>query len=326
MIADIFHRTTEVFQPFLADEATTEVVVNRPNEIGVENAGHWSWHDVDLPFEKLEAIAVLAAFHVGKDISRDEPICLANMPNGERLHIVVPPVTDDGSISLTARRPPSFQPTIEQLRERGMFESYEPEPLLLDDNIAKPEMPIELWLKLSEGVVQRKNIVISGATGSGKSTLARALIANIPLYERIITVEYAREWRDVPHRNWVPLKYNKTGRGVRAKNLVEAGLAMRPDRVLIGELTDEAAFHWIRNAIAGHPGGITTLHASTAEGAFDALQLMCRESEAGRMDYDDIDKMLRANIDIVVHCKHDPQARRYWIDDVYEKGTVKTRE
>jgi type IV secretion system protein VirB11 len=319
MIADIFHHVTEDFHKFLSDEGTTEIVVNRPNEIGVEVHGEWQWHAADLPFDKLEAIAILAAFHTGQDISQDTPICRTNMPNGERLHVVMPPVTDNGTISLTMRRPPSFQPTIAGLQQRGMFDQHEGAARAFTGF----EMAGGLAEKLSDAVVARKNIIICGATGSGKTTLSRALIQHIPLHERLITIEDTREWKDIPHRNWVALKYSKTGAGVKCKDLVESGLRMRPDRVLIGELSDEAAFHWIRNAIGGHPGGITTLHASSAKGAFDALRLMCRESTAGQSIPDaDIREMLQEKIDIIVHCKHEPKAKRHWIDDVYEKESV----
>ena len=317
MIADIFHHCTDVFRPFLADEGTTEVVVNKPNEVGVEIHGEWQWHDVDLPFEQLESVAILAAFHTGQDVSQDTPICRTNMPNGERLHVVMPPVTDPGTISLTMRRPPSFQPTISGLRDRGMFDQHS---VAAEGTLSGFEIGSELAEKLARAVVERKNIIICGATGSGKTTLSRALIQHIPLHERLVTIEDTREWNDIPHRNWVPLKYSKTSSGAKCKDLVESGLRMRPDRVLIGELSDEAAFHWIRNAIGGHPGGITTLHASSAKGAFDALRLMCRESAAGQSIPDtDIREMLQEKIDIIVHCKHEPKAKRYWVDDVYEK-------
>ena len=110
------------FLPFLANPETTEVVVNRPGEIGVESGGVWSWHqEPSLTFDRLDAIGMLAAFNSGQDIAPTHPLCGAALPDGERIQVCRPPATRPGTISITIRRPPSFRPTLQRLADGGLF-------------------------------------------------------------------------------------------------------------------------------------------------------------------------------------------------------------
>ncbi len=105
----------------------------------------------------------------------------------------------------------------------------------------------------------------------------------------------------------MPLFYSKGDQGlakVRSEELIEAALRMRPDRVLMQELRDGAAFSFIRGVAAGHPGSITTLHAGSADGAFDALRLMVKQHDAGKHLADaDVRAFLRQLVDVVIHCE-----------------------
>ena len=155
-------------------------------------------------------------------------------------------------------------------------------------------------------VRSRLNILISGATGSGKTTLAKGLIQLIPEHERLLTIEDTRELV-VPHRNVVHMVYSKDGQGtakVTAKELLESSLRMRPDRILLQELRDGTAFFYLRNVNSGHPGSITTIHAASAELAFDQLTLLVKESEGGAdLARDDIRSLLKILVDVVVQMK-----------------------
>ena len=315
------------FEPILADPGCTDIVVNKCGEIGAEINGAWHWWQADLDFNELDCLCMQTAYYAGDDFSPEHPICTAPLPDGQRCHMVRPNATDHGHISLTIRRPPSFRPTVSALAERGMFIDGEAPDVAVQTMQDKFQIEHDLAVRLERAVIDHKNILICGAVGSGKTTLSRALIDCIPNYERIITIEDTREWHDLKHRNWVPLSYTKNGQGVSkigAKDLVESSLRMRPDRVLLGELRDDAAYYYIRSAIAGHPGGITTLHADTAEGAFDAIVYMIREHQAGSgLQNADIYEMLKKRIDIVLHCKHEPARRKYWVDDVWTRSSKK---
>jgi type IV secretion system protein VirB11 len=292
------------FQPFLANPETTEVVVNRPGEIGVESAGVWSWYqEPSLTFDWLDSLGILAAFDSGQDITPTHPLCGAALPDGERIQICRPPATGIGTISITIRRPPSFRPTLQRLADSGLFRAGQSAVTpgldkFMDDDRAQ---------QLGQAVLARKNILIAGATGSGKTTIAKALIEAIPLDERLVTIEDTAEWNSIPHRNRVALFYSKGDQGaakVRSEDLLECSLRMRPDRVLMQELRDGATFAYLRGVVAGHPGCITTLHAGSAKGAFDALRLMIRQHPAGSTLGDaDVQSLLSMLVDIVIYCE-----------------------
>ena len=128
------------FRPFLTDPATTEVVVNRPGEIGVEAGGTWSWHqEPGLTFDWLDSLGILAAFNTGQDIAPTHPLCGAALPDGERIQVCRPPATMPGSISITIRRPPSFRPTLQRLAEGGLFEKQQAERLPAASGRARSE-------------------------------------------------------------------------------------------------------------------------------------------------------------------------------------------
>jgi type IV secretion system protein VirB11 len=313
------------FREHLQDNGVTDIVVNKPGEIGVEKSSRWTWYKEPwLTYERLWAIALIAAFETNQNVSPYQPIVTTNMPGGERLHICRPPTTDRGVISFTIRRPPGFRPTLGLLNQMGMFQDVD-----APDDILVPSDPfVAAWskdpfyMRLAQAVREQRNILICGATGSGKTTLARALIAEIAEYERIVTIEDTAEWLDLPQRNRVALYYSKgqqSGNAITAVQLIESSLRMRPDRVLMGELRDDAAFTYLRSVVAGHPGGITTLHADNARGAFDALRLMVRQDPSGRsMDDKDVKELLLQRVGLVAHCHHDKARNTYRVTDVYE--------
>lgn len=309
--------STEVLEHYLAPLISllappdvTELVVNRPCEVGVERMGGWSWTCVpELSFEWLSTLAIAAAAYTRQDVGPDVPLCSTVLPGGERCQIVIPPATPDGCISLTIRKPAKAAFDLDALAAAGLFRdttatiggvtSLDQELLSL-----KSDRAWSAFFKLA--VRARKNVLVSGATGSGKTTFAKALIAHIPAQERLITIEDARELV-APHRNLIHLTYAKDGRGISragAKELLEGALRMRPDRILLQELRDSAAFVYLRNVCSGHPGSITTIHADSATLAFEQMTLLVRESEAGRdLPRDDIRNLLVLLVDIVVQLR-----------------------
>ncbi len=131
----------------------------------------------------------------------------------------------------------------------------------------------------------KQNILVSGPTGSGKTTWTKALIREIPTQERLISIEDAQELVLDRHPNHVRLFYSKGGQGrsrVTPKQLLEACLRMKPDRILLAELRAEEAFDYLRNVNSGHPGSITSIHAASADLAFEQLVLLVKQNEAGR--------------------------------------------
>ncbi len=313
----------------LDDPAVTELVVNRPGEVGIERRGCWTWEDEPaLDFRSLMALATAAAAYTAQDVTREAPIVSTVFPTGERVQIVVPPVVPDETVSITVRKPSTVTLSLPDFEAAGLF---------ADTRIAERAVTADerdLLALLRDGrhvdffktaVKARLNILISGATGSGKTTFSKGLIRLIPDHERLLTIEDTRELV-VPHRNTVHMLYAKDGQGaaaVSAKHLLESALRMRPDRILLQELRDGTAFFYLRNVNSGHPGSITTIHADSAELAFEQLTLLVKESEGGAdLARDDIRALLKMLVDVVVQMKkvggefrvteiyYDPEARR----------------
>ncbi len=307
----------------LADPTTTEVVINRPGEVAVEAGGRWTWLDVpELDFDRLDAIATLSAAMSQQDVGPDRPLCSTVLPDGQRVQICRPPAVAAGSISLTIRRPSSFTPTLGALAEGGLFTGTDVARARahpLDSKLTELHRTRDWHAFFPLAVKAKKTVIATGDTGSGKTTFAKALIQAIPLEERLVTIEDTAEFIGLPQRNLVSLFYSKGDQGaarVRSEDLIEAALRMRPDRVLMQELRDGAAFTFIRGIAAGHPGSITTCHAGSASGAFDALRLMVKQHPAGMHLADaDVRALLRQLVDVVVHCEK--RDGRFRISEVF---------
>ena len=168
-------------------------------------------------------------------------------------------------------------------------------------------------------VRSRKNILVSGPTGSGKTTWTKALIREIPSDERLITIEDAKELVLDRHPNHVRLFYSKDGQGiarVTPKQLLESCLRMKPDRILLAELRAEEAFDYLRNVNSGHPGSITSVHAASAELAFEQLVLLIKQNPGGReLARSDIKSLLYLLIDVVIQFgvdRHERFLKEIW--------------
>ncbi len=297
-------------RPFLAPQSVTEVVVNRPGEVGVEHPDGWRWHEVpELTESWLRTLAVAAAAYTGQDVDAERPICSTVLPGDARCQIVLPPVVPAGAVSLTIRKPSGARMGLEDFHAAGLFAVARTVHGGLDETDTELIRLREAgdWVGFFRlAVERRRNILISGATGSGKTTFAKGLVELIPEHERLLTIEDTRELV-LPQRNVVHLLYSKDGQGlakVGPKALLESALRMRPDRILLQELRDGTAFFFLRNVNSGHPGSITTVHADSATLAFEQLTLLVRESEGGRdLPRDDIRTMLHLMVDVVVQMK-----------------------
>jgi type IV secretion system protein VirB11 len=327
--------TLRALRPLLADPDVTELCINRPREAFVETGA--GWRREELPFADFEwccRIAKLIANVTSQRIDEASPLLSASLPSGERVQVVLPPATTKGCVAITIRRPAAAVWSIGELASAGALSSLGDDTGrdLAGEELARLHAAREYPEFMRLAVRARKNILVSGPTGSGKTTWTKALIAEIPADERLVTIEDARELMLDRHPNHVRLYYSKDDQGlarVTAKQLLECCLRMRPDRILLAELRSEEAFDYLRNVNSGHPGSITSVHATSAELALEQLVLLVKQSRSGRgLARRDIRSLLELLVDVVIQCgmfRHRRVIREIWFDPSRKRHTSLAR-
>ncbi len=312
-------------RPWLSDPEVTELCINRPGEAYLERRSGWQCEALPFAdFDWCRRFAKLIANATRQRIDETSPLLSASLPNGERVQIVLPPATTRGCVAITIRRPSDQVWTLAELAQRGVFRATRRASTELDATEREllkllETQAYESFMRLA--VRSRKNILVSGPTGSGKTTYTKALIREIAPEERLITIEDAQELVLDAHPNHVRLFYSKDDQGlarVSARQLLESCLRMRPDRILLAELRGEEAFDYLRNVNSGHPGSITSIHAASAELAFEQLVLLVKQSRGGQeLARADIKQLLYLLVDIVIQFGvqgHERYIKEIWYD------------
>lgn len=294
--------------PFLDDPKAEDIYVNEPGRVLVRRGATTTGYDVpSLDLDTLEDIAILAGALRKQDVGREMPLLGTELPGGQRLQAVLPPKVASGLISLTIRRPNDAAPNLDMLEAGGLFRETRNKPATLSRNDQELLTLYRAgdWRPFFGGCVRsRKTMAAVGEVGSGKTYTTMAFLQEIPAEERVATIEDTAEWNKLNHPNRVAMFYAKAEKN-GATDCLEAALRMGPQWVCLQELRDKSAWAFLRALMSGH-SGITTWHARSATEAFDAVALMVKQSEAGAgMQTDDISRLLRGYIDVVVHCVRD---------------------
>lgn len=323
-----------IFATVLENKTVTEICVNRPGQVYVEQSGEWrAYDDPAVTYEALQSLAVAVAKYCDNDFSKNRPILSATLPDGERLQAVHDPACTDGTISITIRKPSKNVMTIDNYVDSGFFKyvkkvesgltDIERELTGLHGSHSYAEF---LRLAVRSGL----NIVIAGETGSGKTTFMKALMQEIPARQRIITIEDVPEL-DLPnHDNHVHLFYTSeagagSGQAVASSaTLLKSCLRMKPDRILLAELRGAETFDFINVCASGHGGSITSCHAGSAELTFERLAMMVMSNEQGRtLPYEVIRKLLYLVVDVVVHVTNSHDGNGRHITEVWYSPELK---
>ena len=253
---------------WLDDPATEEIAINKPGEVFIRQKGVFARYDLALDYDDLEDISILAGALRRQDVGPRSPLCATELPGGERLQICLPPSVPNGTVSLTIRRPGTSVSALSDVGKRYRTTRWNQWEARRETANRQNEEALGFY---DEGDIQgffaacvrnRLTMLLCGATGSGKTTMGKTLISAIPPHERLITIEDTLELV-IPHENHVRLLYSKSGiglGGVTAEALLQASLRMRPDRILLGEMRDDAAWTWLNEVVSGHPGSISTIH------------------------------------------------------------------
>jgi pilus assembly protein CpaF len=271
-------------QPLLEDDTITEVMVNGARNIYIERAGKIV--RVPVAFESDEHVMRVIdriVAPLGRRIDESSPYVDARLPDGSRVNAIIPPISLVGPV-LTVRKFARNPITLEQLIEFG---TITPEALQF----------------LKACVESRLNLVISGGTGSGKTTLLNILSQFIPGDERIVTVENAAELQ-LRQEHVVTLESrppNIEGRGeVTIRQLVINCLRMRPDRIIVGEIRDEAALDMLQAMNTGHDGSMTTAHSNSPRDTLARLETMVMMAGM-ELPVRAIREQVSSAIDLIVH-------------------------
>lgn len=298
------------------DPEVTEIVCQRPGEVGIERAGKWSWREVpEFDARRLDAIGIVAGFLLSKSFDPEHPVCMTTLPGGQRATFVRSPIVKTPSI--TVRIPSKTRSSIDDPGFQRAFR--EPMTAVAEDAelirlYHAGDMPAFFRL----AVRRKKNIAAIGETGHGKTFLLRTIMGEIPDDERLVTIEDTAEFGPLHLRNRVEMIFGSAG--ITAADLVETSLRQRPDRVAVQELRGREIWAYMRILAAGYRGSFTSWHASR-EAPFDPLILMAKQTVEGQsMDARDMEAAFRRNIDIVVHCHKNAATNTYSNEIVWFRG------
>lgn len=281
-------------QPLIEDDSVTEIMVNGCHSSFFERAG--TLHPMENFFENDEQIRILIdriIAPLGRRIDERSPLVNARLKNGYRVNAVIPPIAIDGPV-LTIRK---FSDRITSLRELVELGS----------------LPEWYACLLSCAVALRQDLAVVGGTGSGKTTLLNALSTEIPMGERIVTIEDSAELKFARHPHVVRLEAREAsieGEGaVTIRDLVANSLRMRPDRIVVGEVRGGEAIDMLSAMQTGHDGSLTTLHAGSEEEAVVRLTLLARYGI--NLPSELIEDQIALALDGIVMSERRPDGRRF---------------
>jgi len=264
------------FRPWLERESVTEILINRPGEIWIEDSGLAGLQKVLLPEVNdnlVQRLAEQVARVSHQGINREHPLLGATLPDGSRIQFCGPPATRS-HWAMAIRRHRLLNLSLEAYSGARVGGGETSLP------VSKEDDPIG-WLR--EAIKRRKTILISGGTSTGKTTFLNAMLQNIPEGERVILVEDTPELR-MPSATGVGLVAVKGETGearITPNELLQAALRLRPDRIVLGELRGSETVSFLRAINTGHPGSFSTIHANSPRGALDQLSLMVMQTGLG---------------------------------------------
>ena len=245
-------------EPLLKDETISDILVNGPQQIFVEQNGKLSLSDVTFKDEKhLMRIIDKIVSAVGRRVDESNPYVDARLQDGSRFNAMVPPIAVDGSL-VSIRKFKKDKLGIQDLVDFGAFTD-------------------EMALYLQAAVSTRLNVIVSGGTGSGKTTTLNALSSFIDNSERILTIEDTAELQlQQTHVGRMESRPpNVEGKGaVTPRDCLKNALRMRPDRIIVGETRGEEVIDMLQAMNTGHDGSMTTIHANSARDGVARLENM----------------------------------------------------
>ncbi len=275
-------------EPLLADPDVTEVMLNGPGRAYVERNGRLDAVELGLDAAAIVRLVERVVGPLGLRLDRASPMVDARLPDGSRLHAVIPPLAVDGPC-VTIRR---FATRHVPVSEFG---------------VGQAGASFLRW-----AVLAGWNVLVAGGTSAGKTTLLNALAGVVPADDRVVTIEETAELR-LPQPHVVRLEArpaNAEGAGgVTVRDLVRAALRMRPDRLVVGEVRGGEALDMLQALNTGHEGSLSTIHANGAADALARLETLVLLADAG-LPLDAVRSQIAASVDLVVFVARRPGGLR----------------
>ena len=292
-------------EPLLQDPSVTEVMVNGPDDVFVEREGRIE-RVRDRLFEGEEPVMHVIERIVGPlglRVDHASPWVDARLPDGSRVHAIVPPLSLRGP-TLTIRK-------------------FSPAPITPRSLVQSGSVGPRMMRFLLSSVRGRANIIVSGGAGSGKTTMLGVLASAIADDERLITIEDAAELRLAkPHVVSLEARpANVEGRGeVTVRDLVRNALRMRPDRIIVGEVRGGEALDMLQAMNTGHEGSLSTAHANSAPHVLWRLETMAMMSDVD-LPVAHVRAQVAAALDVVVQLARLRDGRRVVWEIAVVEGT-----
>ena len=295
VLANLPKRLRKVFD----DGTVTELMINSPDSVWFEREGCLYPVYTDktpkaeaLTERMLDTFVKRIARPLGLDADKKSPIVDARLPDGSRVAIACPPITE--GLALSIRRFGSRSWTAAKLVETG-------------------SIPSEVLSLVGRALGRRENVIISGGTGTGKTTMLSAFASLINEEERIVCIEDTRELH-IPAPNCLRLesksiREEKEGAPVTIRDLVRHALRHRPDRLIVGEVRGEEAQDLIEALNTGHGGSISTVHANSARAALTRLATCALQSKSAP-PWDVICEHVALAVEYVIHLERSLDGRR----------------
>lgn len=296
-------RGLDILQPLMEDEAVTDVMVNGPDHIYFERNGKMQRYAESFEDERrLEDLIQQIVGNVNRSVNEANPIVDARLPDGSRVHVVLPPVALNGPV-LTIRR-------------------FRKQPITIAELIQWGTLTEKMAEYLKAAVESKLNIFVCGGTASGKTTLLNILSNFIPEKERIITIEDAAELRLSHLENVVTLETRNGGADGKGKitmrELIKASLRMNPDRIIVGEVRGAEALDMLQAMNTGHEGSLSTGHANSCRDMLMRIETMVLMG--ADMPLEAIRQQMASAIDLLVYVEKDRHGRRRLTEMVKVKG------
>jgi pilus assembly protein CpaF len=277
----------------IRDRDVTDILINGFEEVWMERAGRLERTAVTfVDDDDLRAFIDRLFGDSGARVDATRPVADTSLPDGSRIHVVLPPIAVRGPL-VSIRRFPRSGWSLEELAVAGAMSS-ERAALFVD------------------AVKRRRTVAITGGTGTGKTTLLNALLAHVDASERVVVIEETRELSPAcPHVVSLAARGpNLEGTGaVDLGTLVRAALRMRPDRIIVGEVRGPEALAALGAMATGHEGSMVTLHARSAADAVERMVTLALQAGSGATEQS-LRRQIGHAFDMAIHLERSGSSRR----------------